>query len=192
MKKVYSGEGVKTICAISVSIKFSKEIAYWSDKYYYENPKFWEFWDLVNRKYHKNNLWYVMYCNTSCIKEAEEGKLRGSVLRCLTMLSGSKKIDISPTMNVVLTHDPSEYATTHAGGLNDLAFLCKECAKFCGGTVEITYSRKQHYFVWEDDNPRTIVLGKGIQKYKVKEPLQKKEGEEVEIGYRPRQKQKKK
>lgn len=126
-----------------------------------------------------------MYCNTLCMEEAENGKLRGNVLRCLTMMNGSKKINIGPAMSVILMHDPSEYATTHVCDLNDLVFLCKECAKFCGGTVEITYSRKQHYFVWEDDNPKTIILGKGIRKFKVKEPRQKRKGEEVEIDYIP-------
>ena len=182
MKRVYSGEGVKTVNAIEVTIKFSKEIAYWGDTYYYENPKFWEFWDKVNsdKKYRndknkRDNLWYVMYCNRYCQELAEEGKLRGSVLRMLTMTQDTMKaIAISPTMNTILIHKPSEWQTTHILGLNDLAILCRDCAKYCGGTVEITYSARQRYFVWDEVETKTLTLGKGIGNKKVNEPKAKK------------------
>ena len=177
MKKIYCNEEKRTVCAIGVHIKFSEEIAFWDEHGYHENPNFIEFWDSVNRKYAKKNLWYVMYCNRASVEEAERGELEYSYLRCLTL--DNNCIGIRPAMRFVLTHEPSTCPTTHVVGLSDLITLCKACARYCGGTVDITYSAKERYFEWVDVPTRTITVGKGIRKYRVREPKAKKKCQEV-------------
>lgn len=188
MKTVIAGENIKTVCAISVSVEFSKEIAYWDKKYYFENPKFWEFWDSVNRKYRygtkKYNIWRVGYQNAGDEKDAEQGKISGNYCRYLIQSSGHEKINISPQMNFILWHPADKFITTHEVGLDYIYRLMRDCAKFCGGTVEITYSSRMHYFQWDDVPTKTIVAGKGIKNYRMKEPKATKKCPEVKVKYK--------
>lgn len=188
MKTVLAGENIKTVCAINVSVVFSKEIAYWDNKFYYENPKFWEFWDSVNRKYYMSgNIWKVGYQRADDFEKAEQGKLGGAYCRYLITSHGNEKIDILPTMSFILWHPANKFITTHDYGLNNLIKLMRDCAKYCGGTVEITYSTKQHYFQWDDVPTKTITVGNGIKNYRVHKPEDTEKCPEVNVTYKPKE-----
>lgn len=183
MKKIYSNDGNRTITMIYVRIEFSREIAYWDSACYHENPKFMEWWDAkfwpyCNRRF-ETPLWHTAYCNQHSAELAEEGKLESNVIRYLHCL-GNANILIAPQMSAFLFHDPSVFPTTHEIGLAELAQICHACAKYCGGTVKITYSSSQHRFEWNDANPKEIELGTGHSDlYKTKEPKRSKKVREV-------------
>lgn len=179
MKKIKAGQDQMTISVSEVRITFSKEISYWGKDYYYENPKFTEFWDKVNSnpKYEKN-LWYVAYCSPISMQRAEEGKLPSHYLRFL--VCGGKHINISTNMHAILVHEPNPFPTIHIAGIENLFELCSDCAEYCGGTVEFTYSTSSRYFLWKDAPTRTVISGKGIRNFRVKNPKRKKQLPEVD------------
>ena len=166
----------RTICTVEVWVEFSKEIAEWGEKSYYENPKFAKFWDnwqtiLARKKETKNCYWRVAYLSTKEMAQAEAGTLPQLSVRFLCDLDGMEKINLKPSMHFWLIHHPSDFRTTHNNGMRTLAWLMGECAKYCGGTVRVTYSAKQRYFVYPDDiEVRDIDLGTGIKDMKISAP----------------------
>jgi len=178
-KKIYAGEDTRFVNIVEVHIQFSQEIAHWGKGFYYENPKFIEFWDKLpqlkaktKKQSIKKNLWSVAYFIQTCIDEAEKGELESNRCRMLIMGLGNGML-ISPTMHVTLVHNASKYLTTHVCGLSHLIYLCAECAKYCGGTVSVTYSNRDHYFVWNEDEAITVEAGSNIKNFKVVKPKHK-------------------
>lgn len=183
MKKVYAGDGVRTITMIHVRIEFSREIAHLGDKFYYQNAKFMEWWDTkfydYCRRHFDTCIWQTAYCNSKCQERAEKGELDHSVVRYLHTMDDCS-ILIQPTMSAFLFYSPSEFATTHEVGLAQLSQICHACAKYCGGTVKITYSSRQHRFIWDDTDPKEIELGTGHSDLiKPKEPKRTKKAVEA-------------
>jgi hypothetical protein len=182
MKKIENGGDIRAVNLIHVSIEFSKEIAYWDDKAYHLNPKFYEFWDKVNAKpkYREFN-WEVFYCGKGSMELAGKGELDSNILRVLGKLYGETQVWISPKMSLNLMHGADRFCTPHSHGLQELVILCRDCARYCGGTVEITYSARQRRFVWDDVEVKTLKTGKGYRRWKAVEPKRTKTAKECEF-----------
>lgn len=152
---------LKTVTVCSVTIKFSKEIAVWGDHGYYENPKFDEYWVKFNgRRNHDkygNSLWHVTY-QSKKMSEQEEG-IGSTGNWCRYLLCNKNCELISPRMHFLLIHDPDIFPTGFECVLSELKCAVDECAKYCGGTVEFSYTQ-QIRLPFPEAIYRTLTLGK--------------------------------
>jgi hypothetical protein len=153
---------VKCVSGCYVKIKFSKEIAYWDEKAYHENPKFDGWWSKFSAKVEKDHDRYgylhVAYSSKKTLREEKDGDgFWTGIVRWLIM--GEKAIILSPQMSFFYIVPPSEFPTSPGYGLYHLKNAMEDCAKFCGGTVEFSYSDMFRIPV-SDTIYKTMVLGK--------------------------------
>ena len=153
---------VKCVSGCYVKIKFSKEIAYWDEHAYHENPKFDGWWSKFSAKVEKDHDRYgylhVAYSSKKTLREEEEGDgFWTGIVRWLIM--GEKAIMISPQMSFFYIVPPSEFRTSPGYNLYHLKNAMEDCARYCGGTVEFSYSDMYRIPV-SDAIYKTMILGK--------------------------------
>ena len=152
---------VKCVSGCYVKIKFSKEIAYWDEKAYHENPKFDGWWSKFSAKVEKDHDRYgylhVAYSNPKTMKEEEGDKYHTHLVRWLIM--GEKAIMLNTQMSFFYIVPPSEFPTSPGYGLYHLKNAMEDCARYCGGIVEFSYSDMYRIPV-SDAIYKTMVLGR--------------------------------
>lgn len=162
LKKDMVDKRFTKVTCCQVSIRFSKEISYWGKEYYHENLKFWEYWDTFNRrkseKKYGNDVWRVAYQSVKHEKLAEEGKLDTSILRYLVCNDSCVMLNANGIGALIICR-PSEYYMTVRYYLSALYKAMDECAKFCGGSVEFTYTEEQR-LPFQRKAYKTLRLGK--------------------------------
>lgn len=135
----------QTVTLCQVKVEFSKEISYWDDNGYYESPLFWNYWDKynsrMNKKKYGNDVWRVAYCSSRQEKQAEEGKMPSGIRY---LINDDTCIQLSSNgMSILLINRPDKYRTSIRYDLGALYCAIKECAAYCGGTAEFTYTEQQ-------------------------------------------------
>ena len=165
LKKDMVDKRFTKVTCCQVSIKFSKEISYWGKKYYHESLKFWEYWDKFNRrkdeKKYGSDVWRVAYQSVKSEKLAEEGKLEPSILRYLVCQDSCVMLSANGICALIICR-PSEYRTTVRYCLEALYKAMDECAKYCGGSVEFTYTEEQR-LPFQRKAYKTLKLGKEVK-----------------------------
>ncbi|MCR5578650.1 MAG: hypothetical protein K6F74_05495 [Prevotella sp.] len=156
----YEGK-VKCVSGCYVKIKFSKEIAYFDDKAYHYNPKFDLWWAdfsaKVEKDHHRYGYLHVAYSNPKTMKREEGNEYHTHLVRWLIM--GEKAIMLNTQMSFFYIVPPSEFCTNPGYALYHLKNAMEDCARFCGGTVEFSYSDMYRIPV-SDAIYKTMVLGK--------------------------------
>lgn len=159
--KAEKGELQLVTCCM-VTIEFSREISYWDDHCYYENPKFDDYWvkfnGRKNREKYGNFLWKVAWFSKRLAEKEEGVGSTGSWVRYLTC-GENKCAIIGPRMHFLLIHEPDKIPTTMESVLGELKCAVEECAKYCGGTVEFSYT-DQIRIPFPEAIYRTLTLGK--------------------------------
>ena len=134
-----------TITLCQVKVKFSKEIFSYGDRCYYENPKFWEYWDKYNRRMNKkkygSDVWRVAYCTKEQEKKAKQGRMPSGMRYLIN--DDTCILLSSDWMSILLINRPDMYRTSIRYDLGALYCAIKECAAYCGGTAEFTYTEQQ-------------------------------------------------
>lgn len=164
LKKGFADERFSSVTCCQVHIKFSKEIARWDKNYYYESVKFTEFWDKFNGRKdtmrYGNWHWSVVYRSRKAEALAERGEYPTSYIRYLVNDDTCVMLNANG-MSVLLINRPNKYRTTVAYDLEELYKAMDECAKYCGGTVEFTYTEQQR-LPFMRKAYKTLVLGKNV------------------------------
>lgn len=153
---------VKCVSGCYVKIKFSKEIAYFGDRDYHYNPKFDIWWANFSEKVEKNHDRYgylhIAYSNPKTMEREEKGdEYHTHLVRWLIM--GEKAIQLSTQMSFFYIVPPLEFRTSPGYALYNLKNAMEDCARYCGGTVEFSYSDMFRIPV-SDAIYKTLVLGK--------------------------------
>ena len=152
---------VKCVSGCYVKIKFSKEIGYWDEKGYHYNTKFDLWWSKFTAKVEKDHDRYgylhVAYSNPKTMKREEGDEYRTHLVRWLII--GEKAIILSPQMSFFYIAPPSPLPTNPGYNLYHLKNAIEDCAKFCGGTVDFSYSDMYRIPV-SDAIYKTMILGK--------------------------------
>lgn len=142
LKQKAENDELRLVTCCKVKIKFSKEIAYFDNFGYYENPKFDEYWVKFNTRRNQekygNQLWQVAYCSKKLAEEEDGKQPTGGWVRYL--ICDKKSAIIGPQMDFWLVHQPDKFPTTLEACVYQLKCAMEECAKYCGGTVEFTYT----------------------------------------------------
>ena len=140
LKKRIRNEGQTTVTYSYVHVEFSREIAEWTQKGYYQNPRFDDFWTKFNSYQRKHRdryeyaIWHTAYYSVGQMQEEEgKGSSKPSLLRFL--VSNGNCIELQPKMDIFLRHAPSKYPTTLEGVLYYLVVAMEDCAKYCGGKL---------------------------------------------------------
>jgi len=157
-----SGDKVLAVSAVYVKIKFSREIAYWDDKAYHESRRFDSFWAKFNAKMASDHDRYgylsVAYSTTKTLKEEMEGEGFWTGI-CRWLMVGNQAVLLSPSMQFFYVVQPSEFQTFPGYILWHLKNAMEDCARYCGGTVEFSYS-DIHRIPIGSAIYKTLVLGK--------------------------------
>ena len=153
---------VKCVSGCYVKIKFSEEIAYWDNHNYHYNPKFDAWWSNFSEKVEKNHERYgylqVAYSNPKTMKIEEGHKFYTHLLRWLIL--SEHAIVLQPTMSFFhFTTRPSEFPSSPGVTLYYLKNAMEDCAKYCGGSVEFSFSDMFRIPVGNAIY-KTLVLGK--------------------------------
>ena len=160
---------LEVVSAMKISIRFSDEIAHWSDKGYYESPKFTEFWLRLNarltrkqyrERYGHGAIFVAFYSQTQQAKEEallEEGYIAPRQMRWLIIVG--QAISISPQMALWNVIHPSRFTTAPHVLVQCLMNICEDCARFCGGTVTISVGQPQR-LPFDGGTCRTFAVGK--------------------------------
>ncbi len=166
LKKAEADGRFEAMTVCQVNIKFSDEIAHWDEKGYFQTIKWDIFWDKFNRRKDKkrygNDNWWVVY---GCKKDAEntaDGQIWTGIARWLVDYWHNSVV-LQPNMTIFVWNQPTKYRSTVDYRIWSLKCAMEECAKFCGGTVEFTYTDMQR-LPFERRAYRTLKLGKGISK----------------------------
>ena len=156
---------VRCVSGCYVKIKFSREIAHWDESGYHENPRFDGWWSKFSAKvakdYDRYGYLHVAYSSKKTLSEEEKGEGFWTRL-CRWLIMGEKAIMLSPQMSFFYIVPPSQFRTSPGYGLYYLMNAMEDCAKYCGGTVEFSYSDMYRIPV-SDAIYKTVVLGRENQ-----------------------------
>lgn len=169
LKQQAESKTLEVISAMKISIRFSDEIAHWSDKGYYESPKFTEFWLRLNARLARKQYlerygygaihvaFYSQEQQTEDEARLEEGYVAPQQMRWLII--DGQAIAISPQMTLWNVIQPSLFTTFPQVLVQRLMNICEDCARFCGGTVTIGVSQPQR-LPFDGGTWRTFTKGK--------------------------------
>lgn len=160
--KKRDGDGtLHVLSGVYVDIRFSKEIHSWDGDTLYENPKFWQFWDTFNRRIEKHHDRYgyfrVVYSNLSSQKACEADS-RKEMFACRWLIWNDNALFLQPQMDMFYIIRPCPFHTFPMVGVGCLKNIMEDCARYCGGTCEFSFTETQR-FPFFNIKVKTLTLG---------------------------------